>query len=68
MSKTAEFRMLESINEKLDILITLNLLKNEDRDTTINRLVMYGFTNKKISNLTGIPKGTVDMIRAKFNK
>ena len=68
MDEKKKISILEEINRKLDILITLQLVNHSERDEMIKKLVLYGFTNKRISDLTGIPKGTVDMVRANLIK
>ena len=59
-------KILAEISEKLDKLIAISAIQGKERDDKIKILVSLGFTNAKISNLAGIPKGTVDMVRAKM--
>lgn len=57
-------KLLTEISAKLDKLIAFIAIQNKERDEKIKILVSLGFTNSQISELTEIPKGTVDMIRA----
>ena len=65
--KTERDHLLE-ISEKLDTLIGILAIQDKDRDEKIRILVSLGFSNAEISKLTGVPKGTVDSIRAKRKK
>lgn len=63
-----ERQLLMEISEKLDKLIGIFAIQGKNRDEQIKVLVSLGFTNAEISKLTGMPKGTVDTIRAKSKK
>lgn len=65
---TNDTEILKEISNKLDILIAVNAIQNKERDDQIRVLVNLGYTNKNISEFTGIPKGTVDMVRANLKK
>lgn len=65
--KTERDLLLE-ISEKLDRLIGILAVQNKDRDDKVNILASLGFSNAEISKLIGVPKGTVDVIRAKRKK
>ena len=60
-----EIDLLQEMNHKLDMLVALTAAQGKDRDDKIKTLAGLEFTNVNISKLLGIPKGTVDMIRAK---
>jgi len=53
---------------KLDKLISLFAVQGKEKEEQIKIMVSYGHSNSQISKLLGIPKGTVDSIRAKFKK
>jgi DNA-directed RNA polymerase specialized sigma24 family protein len=65
--KTERDILLE-ISEKLDRLIGILAVQGKDRDEKISILVSLGFSNAEIGKLIGVPKGTVDSIRAKSKK
>lgn len=56
---------LSEISEKLDYIIALLMVNGKERNEQIKVLVEMNFTNSKISKILGIPKGTVDSVRAK---
>jgi DNA-directed RNA polymerase specialized sigma24 family protein len=56
------------ISKKLDSLIGIMATQGKDRDEKINILASLGFSNSEISKLIGVPKGTVDSVRAKSKK
>jgi hypothetical protein len=60
--------ILIEMNKKLDRLIGILATQGKDRDDKIRILVSLGFSNSEISRLIGVPKGTVDSIRAKTQK
>ncbi|MCK4520957.1 MAG: hypothetical protein KAU20_00150 [Nanoarchaeota archaeon] len=60
-----EVGLLQDINKKLDILIALTATQGKERDDKVITLVGLRYTNVDIGKFLGIPKGTVDMIRAK---
>lgn len=66
-SKT-EIDLLIEISKKLDILIGSLLIQDKERNDQIKILANNGFSNSEIGKMLGIPKGTVDSIRAKFKK
>jgi len=63
-----EVKLLIEISSKLDDLISLFSVQDKEKEEQIKIMVSYGHSNSKISKLLGIPKGTVDFIRAKFKK
>lgn len=63
-----EITILNEINEKLDKILATLVIQGKDKEKQINILVSLGFPNSEISKLTGMPKGTVDTIRAKSKK
>jgi hypothetical protein len=63
-----EIELLQEISSKLSELTALIGISNKDRDDQIRYLVNFGFSNSDISRIIGIPKGTVDSIRAGFKK
>ena len=63
-----EIDLLIEISEKLDNLISLLLVQGKEKEEQIQILVNRAFSNSRISQLLGIPKGTVDTIRAKQSK
>ncbi len=60
-----EIQLLQEINHKLNTLIGLNAIQGKHKTEQVKILASLGFTNMEISKLIGIPKGTVDSIRAK---
>jgi len=60
-----EIGLLQDINKKLDMLVALTAIQGKDRDDKVVTLAGLRYTNLDIANLLGIPKGTVDGIRAK---
>lgn len=57
----------EIIN-RLDIIIAILVTQGKEKEEQIKILVNKGFSNGDISQILGIPKGTVDTIRSKFKK
>lgn len=64
----SESELLLEISQKLSKLIAINSIQGKDKDSQVKILTSEGFTNAEISSLLGIPKGTVDSIRAKKEK
>lgn len=64
----SELELLGEINDKLNTLIALFSTHGKERDDQIKILASCGLSNSYISTLMGIPKGTVDFIRAKRKK
>lgn len=60
--------LLQEISSKLSELIAINGIAGKDKEEQIKYLVNFGFSNSDIARLIGIPKGTVDSIRAKNSK
>jgi DNA-directed RNA polymerase specialized sigma24 family protein len=60
-----EIDLLQDMNRKLDTLIAITAIQGKERDEKVMTLAGLGFTNVDICQLLGIPKGTVDTIRAK---
>ena len=67
-SEKTEVELLQEINEKLDDLVASFLIQGKEKEDQIRILVNRKFSNSKIANFLGIPKGTVDGIRAKKKK
>lgn len=63
-----EKHLLMEISEKLDKLLGVIAIRGKNKYEQVKVLASLGFTNKEISDLTAIPKGTVDGIRAKSKK
>ena len=63
-----EKQHLAEINLKLNKLIGVTAISGKSKEEQVKILVALGFSNSEISNLTAIPKGTVDVIRAKQKK
>jgi hypothetical protein len=63
-----ELEILKEISQKLDDLITIIFIQGKPRDEIIKIMVSRGYSNANISKITGIPKGTVDVVRADFSK
>jgi hypothetical protein len=64
----SDSELLQEISDKLSELIAINGIAHKERDEQIKYLVNFGFSNSDIARITGMPKGTVDSIRAKFKK
>lgn len=64
MTNKSELELLTAINDKLDGLIAITATQSLERDEKIYLLAGMGYTNKDISTLCNIPKGTVDVVRA----
>ena len=62
-SEKTEKQILEEISEKLSKLVGLNAIQGKNKVEQIKILTALNFTNVEISNLTGIPKGTIDRTR-----
>lgn len=67
-NQPTEISVLLEISKKLDDLITLFAVQGKEKDDQIKIMVSKGYSNSQISVLLGIPKGTVDSIRAKQSK
>jgi hypothetical protein len=61
----SEIDLLQEVNNKLNMLVALTAAQGKERDDKIKTLAGLGFTNIDISKLLGIPKGTIDVVRAK---
>ena len=64
----SEVELLSEINDKLEVLISVIASQGKERDDQIKILTAAGLSNSGISSILGIPKGTVDFIRAKKKK
>jgi hypothetical protein len=60
----SDSEIIREINDKLSHLIGLLGIQGKERADQVAFLVGLNFTNAEISRITGIPKGTVDRIRA----
>lgn len=67
-NNTTKIELLKEICIKLDDLISLFAVQGKEKEEQIKIMVNNGYSNSKISKLIGIPKGTVDSIRANFKK
>ncbi|GAH41903.1 unnamed protein product, partial [marine sediment metagenome] len=56
------------ISSKLGDLISIFAVQGKEKEEQIKIMVNNEYSNSKISKLLGIPKGTVDSIRASFKK
>lgn len=63
-----EIELLIQINDKLNKLVALFAIQGKSKDEQIKVLTGLDFSNSEVSTLTGIPKGTVDRIRAQAKK
>jgi len=63
-----ENELLMDINNKLEKLIGLFAIQGKSKEDQIIILTKLGLSNGEISNLTGIPKGTIDSTRAKVKR
>jgi predicted RNA-binding protein Jag len=61
-------QLLQEISEKLSELIALIGITGKQKSEQIKYLVEFGFSNANIARLIGVPKGTVDTIRASQKK
>lgn len=66
--ETAEIEALKEISRKLDNLVTLFSVQGKEKEEQIRIMVSNGCSNSQIAKLLGLPKGTVDGIRVKFQK
>ncbi len=66
--KLNELELLSAISKKLDRLTAIMAIRGLKRDDQIKILAFLGFSNSEISKYTLIPKGTVDVVRAKLGK
>jgi FixJ family two-component response regulator len=64
----SEVELLNEISTKMDYLIGLYACNGKERDEQIKILTSQGLANSTIAVLLGIPKGTVDSVRAKMKK
>jgi hypothetical protein len=64
----SDSQLLSEISRKLDRIIGLYAIQGKNKEDQIRILVSLGFSNQEIGSLTGIPKGSVDRIRAKQKK
>jgi hypothetical protein len=67
-TKQSDNELLQEISNKLSELIAINGIANKNKEDQIAYLANQGYSNADISRLIGIPKGTVDGIRAKGAK
>ncbi len=61
----SEIDLLESINSKLDDLIAIMMIQGKEKEDQVRILVDNGFTSRNIGLILGIPKRTVEGIRAR---
>ncbi|MGD8456018.1 MAG: hypothetical protein PVF83_06520 [Anaerolineales bacterium] len=57
-----ELEILFEIRDKLNDVITLFSVNDKERDEKIKIMASKGYSNRQISELLGIQKGTVDGI------
>lgn len=67
-SVKSDNELLQEISSKLSELIAVIGMNGKEKDLQVKYLTDMGFSNSEISRLVGIPKGTVDYIRASFKK
>jgi len=70
MAETSVEKLLEMVNDKLDVLITLNAVslsanKELDNPTKVRLLSLAKFTSKEIGDMLGIRADSVRHIRRK---
>ncbi|MBA7637335.1 hypothetical protein ES703_44978 [subsurface metagenome] len=65
---STEIELLKEISSKLGDLISIFAVQGKEKEEQIKIMVNNEYSNSKISKLLGIPKGTVDSIRASFKK
>lgn len=68
MTPKSDSELLQEISSKLSELIAVIGISGREKNDQIKYLVNRGFSNSDIALLVGIPKGTVDFIRAGFKK
>ena len=68
MNTKSDNELLHEISNKLTDLIGVIGINGKERPEQVKFLVGLGLTNADIARLTGIPKGTVDWIRAGKSK
>lgn len=56
--------MTKEILEKLDTIIGILTIQGKNKEDQIMALHNIGFTSKKISDIIGVPEGTIGRIRA----
>ena len=61
----SEIALLADMNAKLDDLIALIIVQGKEKEDQVKIMVDRGYSNSQIGSLLGLPKGTVDGIRAK---
>ncbi len=66
--EASEAEILSRIEDKLDDLITLLIIQGKEKEEQIKIMVAREYSNSQIADLLGMPKGTVDGIRAGFAK
>ena len=67
-SDKSEKGILHDISAKIDKMIGLLSIQGKSKEDQIKVLVGLDFSNSMIGTLTGLPKGTVDSIRARLKK
>ena len=66
--QSPEIKLLQEISNKLDDLITLFSVQGKGKEEQIKIMADKDYSNSEMGRLLGMPKGTVDTIRAKLNK
>ena len=64
----SEIQLLHEINENLRKLLATTVIQGKTNAERVALLAKQGFTNDEISDITGIPRGTVSVARAKLKK
>ena len=67
-NKENELSLLKEILKKLTELTDVISVQGKEKEDQIKILVNKRYSNGDISDLLGIPKGTVDSIRASFKR
>ena len=67
IKKKSDNELLQEISIKLSELTAVMGIQGRERNDQVKYLVSIGFPNSDIARITGIPKGTVDGVRAKMS-
>lgn len=66
--KKSDNELLQEISDKLSELTAVVAIRDMEKNAQVSYLVSAGFSNSDIARIIGIPKGTVDGIRASAKK
>ncbi len=67
-TRKTDNELLEEISRKLTELTGVLGIAGRTKEAQVGYLVSMGFSNAEVSRISGIPKGTVDWIRAEAAK